>query len=58
MAKRSAVNRKDTKRSRDVKAMIRRFNRKNTYTLIDRSGKVMRGRLIVRERTLALFRLV
>lgn len=57
--RRARVNRKDTAKSRARKTRrIRRIRRDALYVLISRDGNTLRGRVLLREGTLVLLRLV
>ena len=55
--KRGTVNRKDTARSRGKK-ILRRMRRAATYTIVASDGRVMRGRVLMRDGSLALVRIL
>lgn len=55
--KRGTVNRKDTARSRGKKT-LRRVRRSATYTIVSNDGRVMRGRVLMRDGSLALVRII
>jgi hypothetical protein len=57
MRKRGTVNRKDTAKMRGRK-MLRRVRRSATYTIVSSDGRVMRGRVLMRDGTLALVRII
>lgn len=57
MRKRGTVNRKDTAKMRGRKT-LRRVRRSATYTIVSSDGRVMRGRVLMRDGTLALVRII
>jgi hypothetical protein len=57
MRKRGTVNRKDTAKMRGKKT-IRHVRRSATYTIVASDGRVMRGRVLMRDGSLALVRII
>lgn len=57
MRKRGPVNRKDTAKMRGKKT-IRHMRRATTYTIVSSDGRVMRGRVLMRDGSLALVRII
>lgn len=50
--------RKQAVKRNTVARRIQRLRREGTYTLIGHKGQVLRGRVITRERTLVLLRII
>lgn len=52
------MGKKKNASTRRARRTIKRLSRENTYTLIGHKGQVLRGRVLTRERSLILIRVV